>query len=82
MEKIRPFFSDKNNHGRNIKLADEILNDDEKTAKELDNFFQMLSLILSIQETSFTVSKVNTIIICQISLKELSLIINIIQTFC
>ena len=82
MEKIRPFFSDKNNHGRNIKLVDEILNDDEKTAKELDNFFQMLSLILSIQETSFTVSKVNTIIICQISLKELSLIINIIQTFC
>ena len=40
MQKIRPFFSDKNNHGTNIKLVDEILNNDEKTAEELDNFFQ------------------------------------------
>lgn len=44
-KKIRPFFSNKNNHGTNFKLdeGDKILNDNEKIAEEL-NFFPECSL--------------------------------------
>ena len=52
---IKPFFSNKNNHNTNIKLVegDEILKEDEKTAKELNNLLQNPVFNSNIQEHSF-----------------------------
>ena len=47
-------FSNKNNYGTSIKLVegDEISGDDEKTAQELNNFFQNAVSNLNIRENS------------------------------
>ena len=50
METINPFFPNKNNHDNNIN---EILNDDEKIVKELNNDFQNSVSNLIILENSF-----------------------------
>ena len=56
MEK-KLFFSNKNNHGTNIKLVegDKILKEDEKIVEELINFFQ--NYVSNLQENSFIQSK-------------------------
>ena len=48
-------FSNKNNYGTSIKLVegDEISSDNEKTAQELNNFFQNAVSNLNIRENSF-----------------------------
>ena len=52
-------MSNENNHGTNFKLVecDEILNDDEKIADELRNFFQNALSNIKILENSFIQSK-------------------------
>ena len=56
MEK-KLFFSNKNNHGTNIKLVegDKILKEDEKIVEELIIFFQ--NYVFNLQENSFIQSK-------------------------
>ena len=56
MEK-KLFFSNKNNHGTNIKLVegDKILKEDEKIVEELIIFFQ--NYVSNLQENSFIQSK-------------------------
>ena len=54
---IKPFFWNKGNYGSQIKLVekDEVLQDDELIAKELNNFFKNAESTWNIKESSLTV---------------------------
>ena len=56
---IKPFFSNKGSSGSNIKLVekDEILQDDQKIAEELNTFFKNAVSILDINEKSSVINQ-------------------------
>ena len=50
---IKPFFSNKGNYGSQIKEKDEVLQDDDLIAKELNKFFKNAVSTLNIKENRF-----------------------------
>ena len=56
---IKPFFSNKESSGSNIKLVekDEILQDDKKIAEELNNFFKNAVSTIDINENSSIINQ-------------------------
>ena len=56
---IKPFFSNKGNYGSQVKLVekDEVLQDDELIAKELNNFFKNAESTWNIKENSFITNR-------------------------
>ena len=56
---IKPFFSNKGNYGSQINLVkkDEVLQDDDLIAKELNNFFKNALSTLNIKENRFITNK-------------------------
>ena len=56
---IKPFFSNKGNCGSQIELVekDEVLLDDDLTAKELNKFFKNAVSTLNITENSFITTR-------------------------
>ena len=56
---IKPFFSNKRNYGSQIKLVekDEVLQDDDLIAKELNKFFRNVVSTLNIKENRFITNR-------------------------
>ena len=56
---IKPFFSKKGNYGLQIKLfeKDEVLQDDDLIAKELNELFKNVLSTSNINESSFTTNR-------------------------
>ena len=56
---IKPFFSNKGNYGSQINLVkkDEVLQDDDLIAKELNNFFKNAVSTLNIKENRFITNR-------------------------
>ena len=56
---IKPFFLNKGNYGSQIKLVekDEVLQDDELIARELNNFFKNAESTWNIKENSFITNR-------------------------
>ena len=56
---MKPFFSNKGNYGSQIKLVekDEVLQDDNLIAKELNKFFKNAVSTLNIKKNSFITSR-------------------------
>ena len=56
---IKPFFSNKGSSGSNIKLVekDEILQDDQKIAEELNTFFKNAVSTLDINENASIINQ-------------------------
>ena len=56
---IKPFFSNKGNYGSQIKLVekDEVLQDDDLIAKELNKFFKNAVSTLNIKKNSFITNR-------------------------
>ena len=56
---IKPFFSNRGNYGSQIKLVekDEVLQDDDLIAKELNKFFKNAESTLNIKENSFITNR-------------------------
>ena len=56
---IKPFFSNKGNYGSQIKLAekDEVLQDDDLIAKELNKLFKNVVSTLNIKENRFITNR-------------------------
>ena len=57
---IKPFFTNKNTFGRNIKLIEkeEILKDDTKIAEKLNLFFSNVVKSLNIAESTYITNRV------------------------
>ena len=55
----KPFFSNKGNYGSQIKLVekDEVLQDDDLIAKELNKLFKNAVSTLNIKENSFVINR-------------------------
>ena len=56
---IKPFFSNKGNYGSQIKLVekDEVLQDDDLIAKELNKFFKNAVSTLNVKESRFITNR-------------------------
>ena len=56
---IKPFFSNKGNYGSQIKLVekDEVLQDNDLIAKELNKFFKNVASTLNIKENNFITNR-------------------------
>ena len=57
---VKPFFCDKGNYGTNIKLVDEeeVLQNDNEIAENLNEFFKNAVSTLGITETSYNKERI------------------------
>ena len=57
---VKPFFSDKGNYGTNIKLVDEeeVLQNDNEIAENLNEFFKNAVSTLGFTETSYNKERI------------------------
>ena len=54
---VKPFYSDQGNYGANIKLIEEVVQNDSEIAENLNEFFKNAVSTLGITENSFIINE-------------------------